>query len=234
MMLGGGLLPDGGLPEWVVRRLEGARHLYMQQPTHPQKQQQQAYAPAAVAGAAGSTPGATPPAADWRQPEAGAAAAAAAQSGCPIVLLGAGTPHKPAVVDAAGFVLHESTAYAAYLVRRGVPAAHLLKEACSYDTVGNGYFSLLIHALPAGWRCARALVRGCSWVLRGAGRTQAACRAALRSPLPLTATSASSKQFQHARAIRPTGCTRTGSDLRLPPLLTLCPFHPPPAGASLL
>lgn len=44
--------------------------------------------------------------------------------------------------------------YAAYLLRRGLPAADLLKEAQSYDTIGNAYFSLLTHALPAGWRCA--------------------------------------------------------------------------------
>lgn len=34
--------------------------------------------------------------------------------------------HRP--MPQAGFVLHESTAYAAYLMRRGVPAADLLKE----------------------------------------------------------------------------------------------------------
>lgn len=71
---------------------------------------------------------------------------------CPIVLLGAGTPHKRTVLNPAGYVLHESTAYAAYLMKRGVPAKDLLKECQSYDTVGNGYFSLVMHALPAGWK----------------------------------------------------------------------------------
>ncbi len=71
----------------------------------------------------------------------------------PIVLLGAGTPHKRPVLDSAGFVLHESTAYARYLLEHhAVPAADLLKETSSYDTVGNAYFALTIHALPAGWR----------------------------------------------------------------------------------
>lgn len=105
MVLGGGLTPDGGLPPWVERRLEGALHVYSQQPRP-----------------------------------------------IPIVLLGAGTPHKRPVLDAAGYVLHESTAYARFLMARGVPAAHLLKETSSYDTVGNGYFSATMHALPAGWR----------------------------------------------------------------------------------
>lgn len=71
----------------------------------------------------------------------------------PILLLGAGTPHKLPVLDRAGFVLHESTAYARYLLEEhAVPAAHLLKETSSYDTVGNAYFALTMHALPAGWR----------------------------------------------------------------------------------
>ena len=37
-------------------------------------------------------------------------------------------------------------------MQHGVPASLLLNESSSYDTVGNGYFSLTIHALPAGWR----------------------------------------------------------------------------------
>lgn len=37
---------------------------------------------------------------------------------------------------------------------QGVPAKNLLKEVSSYDTVGNAYFFLVIHALPAGWRSA--------------------------------------------------------------------------------
>ena len=71
----------------------------------------------------------------------------------PIVLLGAGTPHKRPVLDPAGFVLHESTAYARYLLEEySLPAKELLKETSSYDTVGNAYFGLTMHALPAGWR----------------------------------------------------------------------------------
>lgn len=71
---------------------------------------------------------------------------------CPILCLGGGTPHKPAVLSESGHVIHEGSAYAAYLLNKGVPAKHLLKEVSSYDTVGNAYFSLVIHALPAGWR----------------------------------------------------------------------------------
>ncbi|GLI64517.1 hypothetical protein VaNZ11_007786 [Volvox africanus] len=71
---------------------------------------------------------------------------------CSILSLGGGTPHKPPYLDTAGFVVHESTACARYLMQQGADAATLLKEVSSYDTVGNAYFSLTIHAIPAGWR----------------------------------------------------------------------------------
>lgn len=35
---------------------------------------------------------------------------------------------------------------------QGCDPASLLKEVSSYDTVGNAYFSLTIHSIPAGWR----------------------------------------------------------------------------------
>jgi uncharacterized SAM-binding protein YcdF (DUF218 family) len=35
---------------------------------------------------------------------------------------------------------------------RGVRASSILKETASYDTVGNAYFSLVSHAIPAAWR----------------------------------------------------------------------------------
>ncbi|KAL3146162.1 hypothetical protein ABBQ32_002878 [Trebouxia sp. C0010 RCD-2024] len=71
---------------------------------------------------------------------------------CPLLCLGGGTPHKPAVLSGTGHVVHESSAYTSYLHKHGIPAKHLLKEVSSYDTVGNAYFCLVIHALPAGWR----------------------------------------------------------------------------------
>ncbi|PRW39255.1 Rossmann-like alpha beta alpha sandwich fold [Chlorella sorokiniana] len=152
MMLGGGLLPGGGLPEWVVRRLEGCLHLYREQAAATARglRDDAASVPAgaAVAGAAAEQQLEQEQRRRQRRPWAPERPSGA----CPIVLLGAGTPHKPPVIDEAGFVLHESTAYAAYLMRRGVPAGDLLKECQSYDTVGNGFFSLFMHALPANWR----------------------------------------------------------------------------------
>ncbi|EIE22087.1 hypothetical protein COCSUDRAFT_16982 [Coccomyxa subellipsoidea C-169] len=71
---------------------------------------------------------------------------------CPLLCLGGGTPHKPAIIGPSGHVIHESTSCANYLRAKGVSAASILNEVSSYDTVGNGFFALTIHAIPAGWR----------------------------------------------------------------------------------
>lgn len=168
MMLGGGLLPGGGLPEWVVRRLEGCLHLYREQAAATAR----GLRDDAASGPAGATVAGAAAEQQLEQDQLRRRArpwAPERPSGaCPIVLLGAGTPHKPPVIDEVGasrrcggqvwppllwagqrggsvhtsmhvcvaptraqggFVLHESTAYAAYLMRRGVPAGDLLKEA---------------------------------------------------------------------------------------------------------
>ena len=71
----------------------------------------------------------------------------------PILCSGGGTPHVPAVLGPTGHVIHESTAYAHYLAtERDVPASCILKETSSYDTIGNAYFSIKTHVVPAGWR----------------------------------------------------------------------------------
>ena len=80
----GGLLPDGQLPEWVIRRLDLAVAAYRS-------------APAA------------------RKPV--------------ILCSGGGTPHKPPVLTTNGYVIHEGTACTKHVLRAGVPASALLKEA---------------------------------------------------------------------------------------------------------
>lgn len=55
-----------------------------------------------------------------------------------ILLLGAGTPHKPAVVKDNGAVLHEAAAYADVLLAEGVPADALLKECSVRGVSGFG------------------------------------------------------------------------------------------------
>jgi hypothetical protein len=65
--------------------------------------------------------------------------------------LSAGTTHRPPPLDEAGFPILEAVAGARYLLRRGVPAARILVEAASYDTIGNAYFARLLHAAPRGF-----------------------------------------------------------------------------------
>lgn len=68
-----------------------------------------------------------------------------------LVVLGSGTPHKPPPIDALGFPVNECAAMARYLIERGCPANRIVMEACSADTVGNAYFSRVIHVEPRGW-----------------------------------------------------------------------------------
>lgn len=69
-----------------------------------------------------------------------------------VVALSAGTPHRPPPLDERGFPIFESEAAARYLLERGLPAARVLLEKSSYDTIGNAYFARVIHAGPRGWR----------------------------------------------------------------------------------
>ncbi|MFN7995741.1 MAG: YdcF family protein [Bryobacteraceae bacterium] len=65
-----------------------------------------------------------------------------------IITLSAGTPHRPPPLDEHGFPILESVAAARYLIDVGIPAERILTETCSLDTVGNAYFSRVIHVEP--------------------------------------------------------------------------------------
>jgi hypothetical protein len=69
-----------------------------------------------------------------------------------IVCLSAGTVHRPPPLNEEGYPYIESAAGAAYLLDNGVPAGRIQVEASSYDTIGNAYFTKLLHVDPAGWR----------------------------------------------------------------------------------
>src|SRR5574341_227154 len=69
-----------------------------------------------------------------------------------IITLSAGTLHRPPPSDADGFPIFESIAAAAYLVRRGIEPRRILAETCSYDTIGNAFFSRVVHVDPLGLR----------------------------------------------------------------------------------
>ena len=69
-----------------------------------------------------------------------------------IITLSAGTTHKPLPLDRDGFPVFESAAGANYLIKKGVNPLRILCETCSYDTIGNAYFSKVIHVDPGGFR----------------------------------------------------------------------------------
>jgi uncharacterized SAM-binding protein YcdF (DUF218 family) len=74
------------------------------------------------------------------------------ETGEAFIALSAGTTHRPLVIDEHGFPTFESVAGAQYLMSRGIPGSRLFIETSSWDTIGNAYFSRVIHVEPAGWR----------------------------------------------------------------------------------
>lgn len=65
-----------------------------------------------------------------------------------IIALSAGTTHKPPPLDTDGYPIFESVASAHYLIQQGVAPEKILMETSSYDTIGNVYFSRMIHVEP--------------------------------------------------------------------------------------
>jgi hypothetical protein len=66
--------------------------------------------------------------------------------------LSAGTVHRPPPLDQWGFPIVEASAGAAYLIERGVRPERILREASSLDTIGNAFFTRMIHGVPRGIR----------------------------------------------------------------------------------
>jgi hypothetical protein len=64
--------------------------------------------------------------------------------------LSSGTPHRPPPLDGRGFPITEARAGAEHLVRHGVDPRRILIEESSWDTIGNAYFSRVIHVIPRG------------------------------------------------------------------------------------
>lgn len=65
-----------------------------------------------------------------------------------IICIGGGTYHKPPIRNRQDYVVHESTACAEYLVKKGVKACDVYKEWGSYDTVAGGFFAYTNFILP--------------------------------------------------------------------------------------
>ena len=69
-----------------------------------------------------------------------------------VLPLSAGTTHRPPPRDARGFPVLEAAAAGRYLLARGIPANRILTETASYDTIGNAFYSRVIHVDPRGFR----------------------------------------------------------------------------------
>lgn len=69
----------------------------------------------------------------------------------PIILLSAGTVHKPGSLDVNGRNFNESTGMLLYLESKGINPNLLYDENSSYDTIGNGYFLRTIHTDVMKW-----------------------------------------------------------------------------------
>lgn len=78
--------------------------------------------------------------------------ALAISANVPLVCCSAGTVHRPPPHDENGFPWLECVAGARYAIERGCDPARILLEAISLDTIGNAYFSRVLHADRLGWR----------------------------------------------------------------------------------
>ncbi len=99
---GGGLLPNGNLPNHSNKRVDKAIELYKQ-----------------------------------------------VDGNAIIIVLSAGTTHKPNPVDSKGFPITEADAAAKSLIQKGIPEKNVYQENISLDTIGNAYFLRVIHMEPA-------------------------------------------------------------------------------------
>lgn len=111
VVLGGGLTPDGGIPAWGQQRLQTALAIHKQTSEVTQTR------------SAGHMLMQHEPAFQHIQYMQQTCSAGGA---CPLLCLGAGTPHKPAVLSGTGHVIHESSAYTSYLHKHVSSASTVL------------------------------------------------------------------------------------------------------------
>lgn len=65
-----------------------------------------------------------------------------------IICLGGGSYHVKPIMNHNGFVIHESTACAEFLIKLGVNPNNIYREWSSYDTIANGFFGFTNYIVP--------------------------------------------------------------------------------------
>jgi uncharacterized SAM-binding protein YcdF (DUF218 family) len=61
-----------------------------------------------------------------------------------IICTSGGSYHNPNPLDDNRHTIHECDTFAKYLINNGIPENKIFKEWCSYDTIGNAYFTKLL------------------------------------------------------------------------------------------
>lgn len=79
-------------------------------------------------------------------------AAIAASDSASLIPLSGGTTHKAPPLHKTGFPVVEAEASALYLKQKGVAPNRIRTECYLLDTVGNAYFSRVLHAQPANFK----------------------------------------------------------------------------------
>jgi uncharacterized SAM-binding protein YcdF (DUF218 family) len=69
-----------------------------------------------------------------------------------LVPLSRWTTHRPTLVDEEGFARDEAVKGAEYLIEHGVPPENILIENFSFDTIGNAFFTRVVHTDPGNLR----------------------------------------------------------------------------------
>jgi len=69
-----------------------------------------------------------------------------------IITLSGGTVHQSQILDKHGFPIFESFAAADYLLKQGIKREKIIREWMSYDTIGNAFFTRLLHTDPRQWK----------------------------------------------------------------------------------
>lgn len=62
-----------------------------------------------------------------------------------LICTSAYTPHKAPLLDDKGFPILDSFAMGNYLIKKGVDKNKILLETTSFDTLGNAYFTRILH-----------------------------------------------------------------------------------------